>query len=65
MLPALANDAQYMARFEREARMLGAQNDPNIATVYRIEQGALEVGQARRRTTGRGIKNSRVPEATG
>jgi hypothetical protein len=30
-----------MARFEREAQMLAAQNHPNIATVYGIEQGAL------------------------
>src|SRR6267154_4479939 len=41
-LPApLANDTQYMARFEREAQMLAALNHPNIATVYGIEQGAL------------------------
>jgi len=30
-----------MARVEREAQMLAAQNHPNIATVYGIEQGAL------------------------
>src|SRR5438067_2334224 len=42
VLPAaLAGDAQYMARFEREAQMLAALNHPNIATVYGIEQGAL------------------------
>src|SRR6266851_4576848 len=42
ILPAaLANDAQYMSRFEREAQMLAAMNHPNIATVYGIEQGAL------------------------
>ncbi|HTC88655.1 MAG TPA: serine/threonine-protein kinase, partial [Bryobacteraceae bacterium] len=42
VLPAaLADDAQYMARFEREAQMLAALNHPNIATVYGIEQGAL------------------------
>jgi serine/threonine protein kinase len=42
ILPAaLSNDAQYMARFEREARMLAALNHPNIATVHGIEQGAL------------------------
>ena len=39
--PALANDAQYMARFEREAQILASLNHPNIATVYGIEQGAL------------------------
>jgi serine/threonine protein kinase len=38
---ALANDTQYMARFEREAPMLAALNHPNIATVFGIEQGAL------------------------
>src|SRR6202051_360608 len=42
ILPAaLANDAQYMARFEREAQMLAALNHPNIAAIYGIEQGAL------------------------
>src|SRR5260221_7731884 len=42
VLPAaLANDEQYMARFEREAQMLAALNHPNIATVHGIEQGAL------------------------
>lgn len=37
----LANDAQYMARFEREAQILAALNHPNIATVFGTEQGAL------------------------
>src|SRR5271157_3603856 len=42
VLPAaLANDAQYMARLEREAQTLAALNHPNIATVYGVEQGAL------------------------
>jgi serine/threonine protein kinase/dipeptidyl aminopeptidase/acylaminoacyl peptidase len=42
VLPAaFANDAQYMARFEREAQVLASLNHPNIATVYGIEQGAL------------------------
>jgi serine/threonine-protein kinase len=42
VLPAaLSNDAQYMARFEREAQTLAVLNHPNIATVYGIEQGAL------------------------
>ena len=38
---ALANDTEYMARFEREAQLLAALNHPNIATLYGIEQGAL------------------------
>jgi serine/threonine-protein kinase len=42
VLPAaLANDAQYMARFEREAQTLAALNHPNIAAIYGIEQGAI------------------------
>ena len=42
VLPAvLAGDAQYMARFEREAQVLASLNHPNIAAVYGIEQGAL------------------------
>jgi Tol biopolymer transport system component/predicted Ser/Thr protein kinase len=42
VLPAaLAGDAQYMARFEREAQMLAALNHPNIAAIYGIEQGAI------------------------
>ena len=39
--PALANDAQYMARFEREAQTLAALNHPNIAAIYGIERGAI------------------------
>jgi len=42
VLPAaFANDAQYMARFEREAQVLASLNHPNIAAIYGIEQGAL------------------------
>jgi serine/threonine-protein kinase len=42
VLPAaLAGDPQYMARFEREAQTLASLNDPNIAAIYGIEQGAI------------------------
>jgi Tol biopolymer transport system component/predicted Ser/Thr protein kinase len=42
VLPAMfARDAQYMARFEREAQLLASLNHPNIATIYGVEQDAL------------------------
>jgi eukaryotic-like serine/threonine-protein kinase len=42
VLPAaLASDAQYLARFEREAQVLASLNHPNIAAIYGIEQGAI------------------------
>ena len=38
---AFAGDARYMARFEREAKLLASLNHPNIAAIYGIEQGAI------------------------
>ena len=35
---AFANDAQRMARFEREAQLLASLNHPNIAAIYGLEQ---------------------------
>src|SRR6202790_3533018 len=35
---AFAHDPERLARFQREAKMLAAQNHPNIATIYGLEQ---------------------------
>jgi len=37
---ALMGDAERLARFEREAKVLAALNHPNIATIHGIEEGA-------------------------
>jgi serine/threonine protein kinase len=36
--PAFASDAEYVARFDREGRLLAAVNHPNIATLYGLEE---------------------------
>jgi serine/threonine protein kinase len=37
----LARDREWLARFEREAKMLAALNHPNIAHIYGVEDSAL------------------------
>ena len=34
--PSLSNDADYLARFQREAHALASLNHPNIAAIYGI-----------------------------
>src|SRR2546427_2493661 len=36
--PSLTNDADYMARFTREAQVLASLNHPNIAAIYGLEE---------------------------
>jgi serine/threonine protein kinase len=38
---ALAQDADYIARFKREAQVLASLNHPHIAQIYGLEQGAI------------------------
>jgi Tol biopolymer transport system component len=39
--PGFASDADRMARFDREARVLASLNHPNIATIYGLEDRAI------------------------
>src|SRR5262249_1993577 len=42
LLPdGFAADPERTARFEREAKLLGALNHPNIASIYGVESGAF------------------------
>src|SRR5437762_10511466 len=38
---AFANDADRMARFDREAQVLASLNHPNIAAIYGVEERAI------------------------
>src|SRR5687768_6455541 len=40
LLPSVANDAERLARFSREAQVLASLNHPNIAQIHGVEDGA-------------------------
>jgi serine/threonine protein kinase len=56
---AFANDADRMARFEREAKVLASLNHPNIAAIYGVEDRALVLELVE----GIGVKITPVSEA--
>jgi serine/threonine-protein kinase len=39
---AFATNAEWLARFQREARLLASLNHPNIAAIYGLEQGSAQ-----------------------
>ena len=62
---AFARDAQRMARFEREARVLASLNDPNIASIYGLEESdstrALVMELVEGQTLAQRIKQGPLP----
>ena len=62
VLPAtLAGDADYMARFQREAQALAALNHPNIAQIYGFEGSAIVMELVDGRTLAERIAEGRLP----
>jgi serine/threonine-protein kinase len=59
----LSNDAEYVARFQREAQMLGSLNHPNIAILHGIEQNALIMELVPGVTLTEKLKAGRMPLA--
>jgi serine/threonine protein kinase len=64
VLPAaLANDANYMARFQREAQALAALNHPNIAAIYGLEDRAIIMELVEGQTLDQRISAGAIPVA--
>ncbi len=53
---ALADDAERLARFEREAQVLASLNHPNIAAIHGIEEGPAALDGARAGEAGRHVR---------
>ena len=62
---AFARDAERMARFEREAKVLASLNHPNIASIYGLEESngvrALVMELVEGPTLGDRIKQGLIP----
>src|SRR3982750_3613026 len=62
VLPAgLAEDADYMARFEREAQTLASLNHPNIAAIYGLEGNAIVMELVEGQTLAERIAEGAIP----
>jgi hypothetical protein len=58
---SLAQDADRMARFEREARLLAALNHPNIAAIYAVESAGLVMELVEGPTLAQRIQRGAIP----
>jgi serine/threonine protein kinase len=64
VLPAaLASDANYLARFQREAQALAALNHPNIAAIYGLEDRAIIMELVEGQTLDQRISTGAIPVA--
>src|SRR5580765_979016 len=61
MPPGLAADADYLARFQREAQVLASLNHPNIAAIYGIEEDAIVMELVEGATLAERIERGAIP----
>jgi len=59
--PTVACDAERLARFKQEARVLAALNHPNIATIFGVEDEALVMELIEGDTLSERIKRGAIP----
>ena len=58
---ALTHDADYLARFQREAQVLAALNHPNIAAIYGLEADAIVMELVEGQTLAQRIATGPIP----